>query len=272
MVLAIIALERLLQSKQQAVIDAGAIVLGGIYFWSGIQKFNAAFFLEVFPWFTHHLWSPFGEVGQTVFGTFGIVVPFLEAGLAIGLFTRRFRTISIFGTFAMLLVVLTSIGPFGHAWNAAVWPWNIAIFLSIVAVFYGNTDTFRAFVLRQRHQYVSVLVFFIFWLMPLGNLIGLTDHYLSWSLYSGRVPTATIVANEAFLQTLSPENNGNELPFERWTLATMNVAPYPEARVFESIFDSLCKSYPDEHLLLQIKTPRFFVSTDYSLTTIHCQK
>jgi hypothetical protein len=270
-VVAIIALARLLQSKQQAAIDACAIVIGGIYFWSGIQKFNAAFFLDVFPWFTQHLWSPFGEIGQTVFGTFGIAVPFLEAGLAIGLFTRRFRTVSIFGTFAMLLVVLSSIGPFGHAWNASVWPWNIVIFLSVVAIFYANQDTFRTFILRQKRQKLSWVIFIIFWLMAIGNLFGLTDHYLSWSLYSGRVPTATLIANQTFLNTLSPLTNEVELPIEYWTLSTLNVAPYPEARVFKTVFTTLCETYPTENILLKIKTPRLFVSTDYSTETFSCQ-
>lgn len=254
----------------QKALDAAAILVGGIYFWSGLQKFNAAFYLEVFPWFTHHLSSPFGELGQTGFGTLGFLVPFVEVGLAIGFFTRRFRTISLVASFIMLVLVLSSLGPLGRGWNSAVWPWNLVIFLSAFILFHRSQDSFSSFVLRQRRNGLALVIFLVFWLMPLGNIFGITDHYLSWSLYSGRVPTATLVGGQEFLHSLSTQTTDGELRFEHWTTATLNIVPYPEERVFLQVFASLCQKYPEENLRLRIRTPRFFISTSYQVEVVDC--
>ena len=258
------------QASTQRALDAAAILLGGIYFWSGLQKINAAFFLEVFPWFTEHLSSPFGELGQTLFGTLGFFVPFLEIGLALGLFTKRFRNISLIGCGMMLILVLSAIGPFGQSWNSSVWPWNVIIYLSVVALFWKNPDTVQSFLARQKNNSLAALAFLVIWVVPVGNVYGLTDHYLSWSLYSGRVPTAILVGNQEFLVTLSPLAKDGALRFEHWTTSTLNLVPYPQERVFKSIFATLCKTYPEQNLSLEIKTPRFFISTSYNQTTVSC--
>lgn len=236
------------------VLDAARIVLAGIYFWSGVQKLNARFFSEIFPWFTEKLWLPFGNTGLSVALFVGLLVPFIEALFALGFLTKRFRTGALVGAACMLVLVLASIGPTGHNWNSSVWPWNIAIFGTAVTLFWGLETTFVAFIIRQRHNVLAWVMGFVFWLLPLGNFVGLTDNYLSWSLYSGKVPEAAILGNQEFLQTISPTAADDELRFIRWSMNDLNLVPYPEKRVFISLFDSVCQTYPDEPLTLKIES------------------
>jgi len=120
------------------ILNALRIIIVGIYFWSGIQKINSRFFTEIFPWFTEPIWMPFGEIGAYLIIIIALFVPFIEAGMAVGLLTKKFRNISIIGCGMMLLTVILSIGPLGHNWNSSVWPWNFAIFAMVFLLFVGE--------------------------------------------------------------------------------------------------------------------------------------
>lgn len=235
------------------ILNVARIIVGGIYFWSGIQKLNYRFFTEVFPWFTEHLWSPFGLTGAYAIVFIGLFVPFIEAFFALGLYTKRFRKISIIGSIMMLILVLSSIGPFGHSWNSSVWPWNIAIFSMVIILFFGTNFSLRDFLNQICTSRLAYLMIFIFWIMPAGNLFGLTDNYLSWSLYSGKVPEAYLQGSQDFLETLSPSAKAGELSFVQWTLSDINLVPYPEKRVFIDVFSSICNNNKDQHLTLTIE-------------------
>lgn len=244
-----------LRKPNEDLLDAARVIVGGIYFWSGVQKLNPRFMMETFPWFTKPLWSVWPEVLLTVFLFLGILVPIIEAGFALGFFTKRFRTISILGSTAMILTVLASIGPFGHDWNSSVWPWNVAIFSMVIVLFWDSTFTFRQFLKRLKTNLVALTMVLVFWVMPLGNPFGLVDHYLSWSLYSGHVPEATLRGDPLILTSLSERANGDTLLFTEWTMDQMNNVPYPENRVFETAFSRVCMQFDgDESLELEIRT------------------
>ncbi|MCA9360718.1 hypothetical protein KC730_02395 [Candidatus Kaiserbacteria bacterium] len=235
------------------ILDASRLIVGGIYFWSGLQKLNYYFFTTTFPWFTEHLWLPFGDAGSTLAIFASFFVPFIEMTLAIGLFTKRFRKLSVFGSALMLLLVLISLGPTGHNWNSAVWPWNIAIFGMVFLLFFNTNFSLPEFIVRLKGNLVAYVMIFTFWVVPAGNLVGFTDNYLAWSLYSGKVPEASILGNHSFLATLSPKTEGGELRFVAWTLDSMNLVPYPENRVFIDVFENICNKYTAQPMTLVIE-------------------
>lgn len=255
-------------NRNTFILDTARIIVGGIYFWSGLQKLNLRFFAEIFPWLTEPLWLPFHEIGALVAFMAGVSAPFIETAFAIGLFTKRFRTISIIGNTGMVLLILLSISPFGHDWNSAVWPWNVGIYATVLVLFLGWRVSFSQFVRRQRYNYLGWIAFSVFWLLPAGNLFGFTDHYLSWSLYSGRVPEATLIGDQTTLLLLSPKASAGELPFARWTETDLNLVPYPEERVFKAVFSELCTMDPT--LELQIMTPRLFHNLDNQKVVYRC--
>lgn len=261
--LSFINLYSVLRTSQ--ILDAARFIVVGIYFWSGVQKMNTGFVLEVFPWFTKTLWSPFGDIGAMTVIIIGIFVPFIEAAFALGLLTRRFRFISIIGSGVMLITVTLSI-IIGHGWNSAVWPWNFAIFSMILILFYRYEDPAIDLLKRTRKNLLGIFAIFVFVILPLGNFFGLVDHYLSWSLYSNHVPTATITASKETLNQLASNiteknNDTGELTVLHWSIETMNVVPYPQERVFFNIFSNLCTKYSDPNLMLTITTrPRLFTN------------
>lgn len=252
------------------LLDTTRIIIGGIYFWSGVQKFNIRFFTEIFPWFTEKIWLPFGNSGATIAITVGLFVPFIEALFAIGFFTKRFRNSSLFGATTMIVLVLICLGPWGQNWNSSVWPWNIAIYSMVIVLFLGLPTTLTEFVNRQKHNVIGWVAFFIFWLMPLGNIDGFVDHYLSWSLYSGRVPEATLIGDQLTLESLSSQAANNQLEFVHWTQADINMVPYPEERIFINVFKKICQNEIYRNIILQIHSPYWFSSQYHKETLLKC--
>ncbi len=257
-------------TSTSSLLDTARIVIVGMYFWSGIQKINLRFFSEIFPWFTESLWQSFGETGVYLMLFAGLLVPLIEIFIAMGLLTRRFRKVSILGSFLMLTVVLLSVGPFGQNWNSSIWPWNVALFTMVVLLFFGTDFNLKSFSLRLKKNYLAWLFIFIFWIMPAGNFIGLTDHYLSWSLYSGKVPEASIQADQTFLESLSPTAKDGELRLVSWALQDLNLVPYPETRVFLDVFEQLCAENSSQPMSLKIE--EFSLKNEVSESLYACNQ
>jgi hypothetical protein len=251
------------------LLDAARILIAGIYFWSGVQKINWAFMSVMFPWFTQPIWELAPAFLLPAFLTLGLVVPFLEIAIAFGLLFKPSRKWAILGAAGMLLLVLICLGPLGHNWNSVVWPWNIVMFLTVLVLFWDTSWTFKDLISRQKNNLVGLAVFVLFWLLPIGNMFGVVDHYMSWSLYSGRPAEATLTGDHIILSSLSADANDETLPFLNWSLGELRVVPYPEERVFMSIFKSVCTTYDnDPSLELEIKKsfsywqPRKIVRTE----------
>jgi hypothetical protein len=227
---------------------------------------------EVFPWFTKSIWQPLPEILAGAALLLGFLAPLIEIAFALGFFSRRYRNYAILGSASMLVLVLVAIGPLGNDWNSVVWPWNLAIFAMVLALFAGTTFSFKAFWHRARVSATCLVAFALFWVVPLGNLFGITDHYLSWSLYSGHVPEATLTGDPETLAALSQTASGTQLSFARWSLDSVHVVPYPEHRVFRAIFQSVCENYPnDESLQLIVYDYPFFNSLDATVTSSRCE-
>jgi hypothetical protein len=262
---------RYFQLSSQKVLDAACILIGGIYFWSGIQKINYIFITETFPWFTQPIWEIAPSILPTVFLTLGLLVPFLEIAIAVGLFFRPTRTVAIYGAFCMMFLVLTSIGPLGHNWNVVVWPWNIVMFLTVLTLFWNSDWSIKKFAQRQKKNLLGWIVFGVFWLLPIGNIFGMVDHYLAWSLYSGRPPEATLQADTIILESLSSRSIENELVFFQWTTNELNVVPYPQGRVYDTVFSQICDRYQnDPSLKLRVKASISYFDTQKVFTTKTC--
>lgn len=259
------------------ILDAAKFVVVGIYFWSGLQKINTAFFTEVFPWFTEPIWSHFGQFGFGVMFFIGLLIPFIESAFAIGLLTKRFRKVAILGSTLMLLLVTISL-MIGHGWNTVVWPWNFAIFSMVNVLFFGSKDTFFDLFSRTKNNILGLIAITLFIVMPAGNIFDKADNYLSWSLYSGHVPTAIINISPETLKIIAPKaeytpntDTSVSVHLIQWSISTVNTPPYPEIWVFENVFSKLCNEYDEDPFLsLTIKKRSFFMSHNYELLQYNC--
>lgn len=241
--------------KQQAVLITSRLIVASLYFFSGLQKVNPYFVSNIFPWMMEPIAKFFPEPMQMSLFSIGLLVPFLEMGIGIGLLIKKYRKKAL--VFAVLMhgFVLLAIGPLGHSWNSVVWGWNIAMVLFVIILFWKTEDFSFRDIFRVKITLFQKLVIILFTTMPILSFFNLWDSYLSSSLYSGNINAAKIYISDSVKRKLPNEAqsfisesgaNENILDFYGWSFDELNVPPYPETRVYKDIARSVCGYSGDE--------------------------
>jgi hypothetical protein len=138
---------------------------------------------------------------------------------------------------AMLLIVL---GPLGLNTNSVVWPWNALMPILALVAFLRNDDPILA---ETWHSVTGKIMVALVGIFPALSFVGLWDSYLSASLYSGKTTEAVILLDEEGASEVPPEIQGHiirtsgkiGLEITGWSIAELNVPPYPEVRVYEQV-------------------------------------
>lgn len=233
---------------EQNVLFMVRLILAATYFWSGIQKLNHAFTVEIFPW----LMSPSGlKDFLAMHHRLGYSVSLFE--MAAGIFllfkpSQKYAGIVLIGMHLFLLYLL---GPFGNAWNKLIWPWNAALIIILVILI--KEKDYPGLVLSVSPLYKSVWFFSVMVLtciMPIFNFIGYWDYDLSESLYSGNDPEAIFYYIKAdrnnmpvsarHAQFYYPGSKGEFLMVDQWALDELAAPVYPQERYFKRIAKYLC--------------------------------
>jgi len=152
----------------------------------------------------------------------------------------------------MHLFILICIGPFGHNFNHVVWPWNIAMSVLVVLLFWRTpATTFRDVVWGTASAFHrTVLVLFA--ILPALSMADLWDSYLSFSLYSGNQIRATFYMSDAVAGRLpnavqevvgvyDSDSDVDTLDIREWCYDELHVPPYSEVRVFKNIGRQTCQ-------------------------------
>jgi len=239
-------------------------IMAATYFWSGLQKCNAAFLSEVYPW----LLEPFlSEPAREFARPGGIVIPFIEAGMGIGLLVPKLRMTALILVLAMHVALLYCLGPLGHDWNRVVWPWNLAMMAAAVLLFWRTPEiSFRAIVWPSSRY--AWLVLLLFGVMPFFSLLGLWDSYLSAALYSGNGIQADIIISPKVhdrlpraIQRYCKARGGTfVVDLDSWSMGELNVPSYPARRVFRRVARSFCVLAPEpaDVVLLVHESPHWW--------------
>lgn len=253
--------------RGRGVWAASAVVVIGLYFWSGIQKANLAFAHQVFPWLLRF------DSGPSFVRNLWFLVPAAEALTGLSLLWPRTRNLGLAGVAVMHAFVLFTLGPFDRNFNSVVWPWNLAMAAMAFTLFAGdNTPIFRNVVSNWRGRIACLLS----GLLPALNFFGWWDSYLSASLYSGKVPFAWIYLSAEGLKALPASyREGNPaitevspgqyaIDVNNWGIAELNVPPYPESRVLETLCRKVSAELPAGQArgVLQIPIGRFGDATE----------
>jgi hypothetical protein len=233
-------------------LDACRLVVASLYLWSGLQKVNVTFARIVFPWLVEPL-APVLPSGLIPWlPATGIAAALVEVAIGIGLLTRRLRPAAVGAAVAMHAIVLLLLGPLGHGTNAVIWPWNVAMAILAVVLFWRADTTARRIAWPRRpgiHAAIALLVL----LTPILSFAGLGDAYLSGALYSANVQEAVMLVSPAMRDRLpgdirrhvSTNRAGLDvLVFADWSLAELGVPPYPEPRVYRSVARAVCAYAP----------------------------
>jgi uncharacterized membrane protein YphA (DoxX/SURF4 family) len=124
---------------QQAIINTFKLMIAGIYFWSGLQKFNPHFLTDTFPWLMEPLGTMFGTQTSDNFNFLGYAFPLIETGTGICLMIPALQKPAVITAASMHCFILLVLSPFGHNYNPVVWPWNIAMITFVFILFFHES-------------------------------------------------------------------------------------------------------------------------------------
>lgn len=253
------------EAGRLAALNTCRIVVAGVYLWSGLQKVNFSFMLYGFPALIEPLTSvlPVG-LASAVHWT-GLVVPFAEAALGVGLLLPRLRRLAAAALLGMHAFLLLLLGPLVSNYNPVVWPWNAAMMGFLVVLFLGLGSAEEQHVMSRRHGRLHVVVAILFWVMPALSLVGLWDSYLSAALYSSNVKIARIYMSDGVRRALPAEVQAyvERAPDGRyvlrpstWSTGEMRAVAYPEYRIFRNIARTVCRhAAAPSDVILEIDGP-----------------
>jgi uncharacterized membrane protein YphA (DoxX/SURF4 family) len=230
--------------RNASVLMTLRFVFAAQYFWSGLQKANDSFVEQVWPTFADPLFGalhlPLAAAQAAAFA-----VPLLEVAIGCCLFNPRTRRIGVVAACATHATILASLIASGE--NIAVWPWNVAMPLFDVVLFW-NARTIPWTISAVRRFPQSIAFGVVAGILPALSFVGHWDAYASGALYSGNTAQAVVVVDPAALDTLPETLRRNTwqqsypmfIDLNRWSYDELRVPIYPEPRVFRAVGRYLC--------------------------------
>lgn len=208
------------------------LLMVGTYIWSGLHKANPTFY---------ELWLgglnkriPF--IPQSLRQIITWVIPFLEMSFGLALLfnkTRKLGIILLAIMHSMVLITLTIAGG-----GFTVVPLNILnVLLLFILCYYLDWNILKV---ASSDVKIKIIAFYAL-LLPTLNLIGLYDHLLSFSYFSGRPSYCNIVfSNKEDISKLPQKiiditrvhEGSNYINLNEWSVKYVKVLCYPEDRVY----------------------------------------
>lgn len=255
------------------------IIIGGLYFWSGVQKMNFTFSHELLP----NLLIPLENLFPSIwlpFGFLGIAIPVTESLIGCGLFFRKTRNAAVCLAVLMHTFVLSLL--IAKNYNSIVWIWNLILILAVVFAFWQTSVSFRETIAGGKFTPVKIIVFAGV-LLPILSFFGWWDMFLSGALYSGNVEIPVVRINEEAFEKLPPtakavvfqtKTTGEKmLPLFEWSIADTNAPVYLEQRVFRQVTLGICKLAADKNQIeLIIRERPAILDGNYKVTRIGCRQ
>ena len=257
-------------------LNACRLIVATAYFWSGVQKIHADFSVRIFQLLTGPFVKELPSWAVSAIQSLGVLPPFIEAAIGIGLLIRRSRTVAAAAGILTHLMILTAIGPLGSNKNSVVWPWNVAMICFLLILFWKQPFP-AANIFRPHGLKFRMAVLALFCVAPALSFFDLWDEYLSYSLYAGRRNEPSIYVTNAFADRLPKEllryvyvsdtRGINHFDLLEWSVNELNVPIYPEPRIYKAVARRLC-SYeraPGE-VKLVVRRTRVLFSPDREAT------
>lgn len=209
------------------------LLFAGIYFWSGAHKYND-YFLE--KWLGG-LDKRIGFIPRFFRIAFTYAVPFIEAGAGILLLWPKTRRTGCVILVLMHLIIIGTLIKETGGYN--VMPLNGLMISVLLLVIFRS----QASVSAPSNFKKSILITLV-WLLPVLNLFGLYDHFLSFSIMSGKPYYGMIwFKEEKMLDSIPSEarpfvrQNGQKhyILLAEWAGTTKKIMVYPETRIYKKL-------------------------------------
>lgn len=258
-------------SGQNMTLNLLRIIVASTYFYSGLQKINFDFINNVMPWLLQPITSIIPQTISMV-PLFGLLAPYIQIFFAIGLLTQRYRRISLILAVLMHIFILIMIGPFGHNWNAVVWPWTAAMAILDIILFTTKEPFTLRGMLSQNLSFSKNVIILFFIVLPILSFFNIWDSYLSSALYSGNITTGSMYVSTTTKKQLphilqqqfstTTEQDIQRLDISAWSMQELNVPPYPETRIYLRVLETICSMTDNANdVRLQIQEHRLFNAT-----------
>ena len=234
-----------------SALNACRFILVATYVWSGVQKYNASFASDIYPWVTVPLMQFAPQSWQGVLKAQGWTAALAECAIGLMLLIPRLRLAGLVLAIAMHVGLLVCLGPWGHNWNGIVWPWNMAMIAFDLALF-ANTRTVPALGVLTPSRGTAIVAL-LFGVMPLASFYGRWDAYLSLALYSGNTIHSRVILSDDALAKLPAEVSTlavrNEINLAAWAMQELHVPAYPTRRVSRGVALKLTELVPGPVIL-----------------------
>jgi hypothetical protein len=238
---------------QNAITGVFKIMIAAIYFWSGLHKLNPRFLSDTFPWLMEPVMSALKIDTMDGLIFLGKGFPLFETLTGICLLIPPIKKAAVICAVLMHVFILFVLSPFGHNYNPVVWPWNIAMILFVILLFFNDSKSMLTEMRTAFHYTHLKIVIALFVLMPLLNCFNLWDSYLSHNLYSGNTSNGDVYFTNDVKEHLASsvqsyvvsEPQQNTLNIKYWCIKELGVPAYPEKRNFEAITKTFYKYAKD---------------------------
>lgn len=231
---------------------AHAWVLAGVYAWGGFNKISP-WFVDNFDWFCEAfaLTRPLSGVVAAAYGA-----AVFEMLMGLLLLWAPARKWAVGGVLGLHVYILAVIGPFGHQWNAVVWPWNLAMMGWVWYFFIQHPpDLFQ----KNRANATAIV---LTWILPLLHWWNAWPAALSWTMYANTQREATLRSETGLpcptLQTIWERKAVYDryLTIDDWAYEEIRVPAFNSLRNFERALDRVrrCAAVPPESIQLDILT------------------
>jgi hypothetical protein len=212
------------------------IIIGAVYFWSGIYKFNIHY-LDTFEWLISELIFLKNIKIDNYIAYFSA---FLEASLGLLILTNKFKNLAFVFTILMHLFIVLNLILLD--WNMVVIPWNILMIVLVYYSFYASSNNSISFNIRQNFHVLTICT------IPVLYFFNIIPSVFSFCMYSGRESTTTLVFNskESKLKILNPVLDNQKVigvDLDYWSSLDKNVPIFSHDYYFEKMNKTLCKSY-----------------------------
>lgn len=215
-------------SGPRPLLGVGRAHLVTLWLWAGLAKLvSPAFYSVGGPWMFRGL--PLPASLDSLGDYFGPVVIALELGAGIASIPVRTRRLGAGLGVAVHLGALVSLGPLGHSWNAAIWPWNVALAVAALTLIAPWSESLRSEFAHSGRLSRAVIAFLA--VFPAAFYVGGADAYLSHHLYSWDTPGAVICDRK----------NRCSRDLSLLVLDAVRVPLPPEHRLYRGLFDRICE-------------------------------
>ena len=193
------------KNDNQKTLFALKLILSGAYFWAGVHKLNP-YFINTFPL---QLATEITEILSIEsvsiiykISYLGYLVPLIEIAIGIGLWLKKYRKLAVIAAVITHIIVLIFQAPAGINAFGVVYPWNIAMVIFVILLFYRDNE--ELLIKIHVKSKLSLAVILLVWVMPVFNIFGLWHNYASFKLYTGNDTYIFAVINNDDLDAIQP--------------------------------------------------------------------